>query len=147
MILHRYQFLITHKFILLCLYREPQIPRRPLTTGPKPHQLKIPTPKPNPRPQSQNPKPQTIINNQIGEKSIKNNPGKKVEPQSFQVNVVISRLYYGLDGFQKFSDLIHLQFIPNWFWPNSYSYFDVDFINIIYSRTWVLFMSYLSSRG
>ena len=40
---------ITHHFfpILLCIYRalQPKKPRRPPTTGPKPHQLKTPNPK------------------------------------------------------------------------------------------------------
>ena len=49
------------RVILLCLYREPKPkkPRRPHTTGPKPHQLKAPTPKtqnktPTPKPQTPN---------------------------------------------------------------------------------------------
>mgnify|MGYP001794685884 CR=1 FL=1 len=40
-------------------------PRRPHTTGPKPHQLKTPTPK-----------TQTTMNEQKWEESTKNNPGK-----------------------------------------------------------------------
>ena len=56
----------THHFfprviLFLCLYREPQPkkPRRPHTTGLKPHQLKTPTPKtqyktPTPKPQTPN---------------------------------------------------------------------------------------------
>ena len=47
------------RIILLCLYREPQPkkPRRPQTTGPKPHQLKTTTPKTQYKTPTPKPKP------------------------------------------------------------------------------------------
>ena len=67
--------------ILLCLYREPQSqkkkPESPTPQAQNPINQKPQPQKPNARPQPQYPNPQTTINEQKCEKSIKNNPGNK----------------------------------------------------------------------
>ena len=45
-------------------------PRKPLTTGPKPYQLKTPLQEPNPRSRPQNLNPQTTTNEQKWEKKV-----------------------------------------------------------------------------